>query len=120
MICPKFWRDALLHGTCNVYFGIVYTPHILQNYKLFSTEHSLNLQVDLELSFTTQEDVRSLIESLMQYSWPVNKGQLTLPFLSMTYHDAMIQYGSDKPDTRFDMKVRNCGIFLFYIIFFNV
>nr|XP_022341402.1 aspartate--tRNA ligase, mitochondrial-like [Crassostrea virginica]XP_022341403.1 aspartate--tRNA ligase, mitochondrial-like [Crassostrea virginica] len=74
-------------------------------------------QVDLELSFTTQEDVRNLIEQLIQYFWPAIKGQITIPFPSMTYHEAMIQYGSDKPDTRYDMRLQtvddlmlDCGI----------
>lgn len=65
----------------------------------------LTLQVDIELSFTTQEDVRKLIENMIQHSWPSFKEQITLPFPSMTYHEAMIQYGSDKPDTRYNMKV---------------
>lgn len=65
----------------------------------------LTLQVDIELSFTTQEDVRKLIENMIQHSWPSFKEQITLPFPSMTYHEAMVQYGSDKPDTRYNMKV---------------
>ncbi|XP_048742645.1 aspartate--tRNA ligase, mitochondrial-like [Ostrea edulis] len=111
---PQQFKQMLMVGGVDRYFQIA---------KCYRDEGSKPdrqpefTQVDLELSFTTQEDVRSLIESLMQYSWPVNKGQLTLPFLSMTYHDAMIQYGSDKPDTRFDMKLHmvddamlDCGI----------
>ena len=78
--------------------------------------------MDLELSFTTQEDVRNLIEQLIQYFWPAIKGQITIPFPSMTYHEAMIQYGSDKPDTRYDMRVGfSCRfiVFLFVWVFFD-
>lgn len=72
------------------------------NFSLFVL---LTLQVDIELSFTTQEDVRNLIENMILQSWPSFKEQITLPFPSMTYHEAMVQYGSDKPDTRYNMKV---------------
>lgn len=71
----------------------------------FSLFVLLTLQVDIELSFTTQEDVRNLIENMILQSWPSFKEQITLPFPSMTYHEAMVQYGSDKPDTRYNMKV---------------
>lgn len=56
------------------------------------------------MSFTTQRQVQDLIEDLLQYSWP--EGELTLPFPQMTYNEAMENYGTDKPDTRYDMKVR--------------
>ena len=73
--------------------------------------------MDLELSFTTQEDVRNLIEQLIQYFWPAIKGQITIPFPSMTYHEAMIQYGSDKPDTRYDMRVGFSCRFIVFCLF---
>lgn len=74
-------------------------------FAIFSLFVLLTLQVDIELSFTTQEDVRNLIENMILQSWPSFKEQITLPFPSMTYHEAMVQYGCDKPDTRYNMKV---------------
>lgn len=62
-------------------------------------------QVDIEISFTTMTAVMTLIENLMAYSWPEGKGKVRLPFPQMTYTDAMNFYGTDKPDTRFEMKV---------------
>ncbi|CAM4590919.1 unnamed protein product [Leuciscus chuanchicus] len=61
-------------------------------------------QVDIEISFVDQAGVMSLIEGLVQYSWPEDKGQINVPFPSMTYEEAMRDYGVDKPDTRFGMK----------------
>lgn len=57
------------------------------------------------MSFIDQAGVMRLIEGLLQYSWPKDKGQINVPFPSMTYEDAMRDYGVDKPDTRFEMKV---------------
>ncbi|RXN20774.1 aspartate--tRNA mitochondrial [Labeo rohita] len=62
-------------------------------------------QVDIEISFVDQAGVMSLIEGLLHYSWPEDKGQINVPFPAMTYEEAMRDYGVDKPDTRFGMKL---------------
>ncbi|XP_053325433.1 aspartate--tRNA ligase, mitochondrial [Spea bombifrons] len=62
-------------------------------------------QVDIEMSFVDQAGIRSLVEGLLRYSWPKEKGHLPDPFPIMTYAEAMNTYGCDKPDTRFDMKI---------------
>uniref|UniRef100_A0AAR2LP68 Aminoacyl-transfer RNA synthetases class-II family profile domain-containing protein n=1 Tax=Pygocentrus nattereri TaxID=42514 RepID=A0AAR2LP68_PYGNA len=62
-------------------------------------------QVDIEMSFVEQAGIRALIEGLLQYSWPEDKQPLSIPFPCMTYKEAMRDYGVDKPDTRFGMKV---------------
>ncbi|GCC30429.1 hypothetical protein chiPu_0008880 [Chiloscyllium punctatum] len=62
-------------------------------------------QIDIEMSFIDQARIRKLIEGLIEYSWPEEKGDIDTPFPSMTYADAMDSYGVDKPDTRFGMKI---------------
>ncbi|KAM5147932.1 aspartate--tRNA ligase, mitochondrial isoform 1-T1 [Mantella aurantiaca] len=62
-------------------------------------------QVDIEMSFVDQLGIRQLVEGLLRYSWPEEKGPLPNPFPIMTYAEAMSSYGVDKPDTRFDMKI---------------
>uniref|UniRef100_A0AAY4ADP5 Aminoacyl-transfer RNA synthetases class-II family profile domain-containing protein n=1 Tax=Denticeps clupeoides TaxID=299321 RepID=A0AAY4ADP5_9TELE len=62
-------------------------------------------QVDIEMSFTDQAGIRDLVEGLLQYSWPEEKGFVSPPFPVMTYEEAMRDYGVDKPDTRFEMKL---------------
>eukprot|EP00057_Strongylocentrotus_purpuratus_P026784 XP_011681258.1 PREDICTED: aspartate--tRNA ligase, mitochondrial [Strongylocentrotus purpuratus] len=64
-------------------------------------------QVDLEMSFISKEGIYHLIEEMILFSWPDSKPAPTLPFPRMTYQDAMNQYGVDKPDTRFDMKIQD-------------
>ncbi|KAL5005999.1 hypothetical protein ScPMuIL_017157 [Solemya velum] len=64
-------------------------------------------QVDIEMSFVDREGVIQLVEELVQFSWPEEKGEITTPFPRMTYKDAMRQYGVDKPDTRFDMRLKD-------------
>lgn len=62
-------------------------------------------QVDIEMSFVDQLGIQRLIEGLLRYSWPEEKGTLPDPFPIMTYAEAMSSYGVDKPDTRFQMKI---------------
>lgn len=62
-------------------------------------------QVDIEMSFVDQAGIMSLVEGLLQYSWPTEKGPIKVPFQTMTYEEAMRDYGVDKPDTRFSMKL---------------
>lgn len=57
------------------------------------------------MSFVDQTGIRSLIEGLLQYSWPNDKGPVRVPFPSVTFAEALASYGTDKPDTRFGMKV---------------
>uniref|UniRef100_A0A669CQX5 Aspartyl-tRNA synthetase 2, mitochondrial n=1 Tax=Oreochromis niloticus TaxID=8128 RepID=A0A669CQX5_ORENI len=62
-------------------------------------------QVDIEMSFVDQAGIMSLVEGLLQYSWPAEHGPLKVPFQTLTYEEAMRDYGVDKPDTRFNMKL---------------
>uniref|UniRef100_A0A2K5R7R8 Aspartyl-tRNA synthetase 2, mitochondrial n=1 Tax=Cebus imitator TaxID=2715852 RepID=A0A2K5R7R8_CEBIM len=62
-------------------------------------------QIDIEMSFVDQTGIQSLIEGLLQYSWPNDKDPVVVPFPSMTFAEALATYGTDKPDTRFGMKI---------------
>jgi len=63
-------------------------------------------QIDLEMSFVTRDDVLDLTERLMQRAFKVGIGvDLPIPFLRLTYHDAIDRYGTDKPDLRFDLPL---------------
>lgn len=78
-------------------------------------------KIDIEMSFVDQAGIQRLIEGLLQYSWPEERGCVMTPFPSMTYEEALADYGTDKPDTRFGMKVRVCPLetrsFSFVLVF---
>ena len=74
-------------------------------------------QIDMELSFVDMEINEGLFKRLFK---EVLGKELVTPFEKMTYNDAMENYGSDKPDIRFDMKIQNisdlvkdCGFSVF-------
>jgi aspartyl-tRNA synthetase len=61
-------------------------------------------QIDVEMSFITEEDIQEVGEGLMARFFKELKGiDIALPLRRLTYHEAMEQYGSDKPDTRFGL-----------------
>ncbi|NOY06606.1 MAG: aspartate--tRNA ligase [Chlorobi bacterium] len=63
-------------------------------------------QIDLEMSFITQEDIYDLIEGLMAALFQEALGiEITTPFPRMDYYAALERYGTDKPDIRFGMPL---------------
>jgi len=63
-------------------------------------------QIDIEMSFIEQEDIIKLIEEMYKTLFKeIENVDITTPFPRMEYRDAIKFYGSDKPDTRFDMKI---------------
>lgn len=78
-------------------------------------------QIDLEMSFVEMEDVFSIAEGYVKRLFKeVLNTEIETPLPRLTYTEAMNDYGSDKPDTRFDMKIKdlsdiveNCGFGVF-------
>jgi aspartyl-tRNA synthetase len=67
-------------------------------------------QIDMELSFVTQDDVFAVTERLMAHLWRECLGvEIAQPFPRLTYAEAMRRFGSDKPDTRFGMELHDLG-----------
>jgi len=65
-------------------------------------------QIDLELSFMDQEEIRSLMEGMMAEIFGTVKGvRLQTPFPRLSYTESMDRYGSDKPDLRFGLEVHD-------------
>ena len=65
-------------------------------------------QVDIEMSFVDEEQIMSMAEGLMARVFHDAMGiDLPLPFPRLTWEEAMRDYGVDKPDTRFDLKLRD-------------
>ncbi|QIK73570.1 aspartate--tRNA ligase [Propioniciclava coleopterorum] len=68
-------------------------------------------QLDIEMSFVDQDDVIAVAEKIIAACWKLIGVDVALPLPRMTWHDAMDDYGSDKPDLRFGNKIRELTSF---------
>ena len=65
-------------------------------------------QLDIEMSFVTQDDIIELGEAIAKEVWAVVGVDLPTPFPRLTYAEAMTRFGSDKPDLRFAVELTDC------------
>ena len=98
---PQTFKQLLMVAGYDRYFQIV---KCFRDEDLRADRQPECTQVDCEMSFVEQEDVLQMFEGLMKYLFKQVKGLELGDFPRMTYADAMKYYGSDKPDTRFEMK----------------
>ncbi len=99
---PQTLKQLLMVSGMDRYFQIV---KCFRDEDLRADRQPEFTQIDCEMSFVEQEDVISLFEGMAKYLFKEIRGvELTEPFPRMSWADAMKYYGSDKPDTRFDMK----------------
>ena len=67
-------------------------------------------QLDIEMSFVQEKDIQDIIERLFVFLWKtLYKIDLATPFPRMGYDQAFAEYGSDKPDFRFEFKIHDCS-----------
>ena len=98
---PQTFKQLLMVSGFDRYFQIV---KCFRDEDLRADRQPEFTQIDCEMSFVEQEDIISLFEGMSKHLFKTIKG-IDLPdFPRMTWHNAMKYYGSDKPDTRFDMK----------------
>lgn len=98
---PQTFKQLLMVAGYDRYFQIV---KCFRDEDLRADRQPEFTQVDCEMSFVEQEDVLQMFEGLMKYLFKQVKGLELEDFPRMTYADAMKYYGSDKPDTRFEMR----------------
>lgn len=97
---PQILKQLLMVSGFDRYFQIV---KCFRDEDLRADRQPEFTQIDCEMSFVEQEDVLNMFEGMSRHLFKVIKG-IDLPKLPrMTWADAMKYYGSDKPDTRFDM-----------------
>lgn len=98
---PQTLKQLLMVSGFDRYFQIV---KCFRDEDLRADRQPEFTQIDCEMSFVEQEDILNMFEGMSRHLFKVIKG-IDLPKLPrMTWHDAMRYYGSDKPDTRFDMR----------------
>ncbi len=115
---PQLFKQLLMCSGYDRYFQIT---KCFRDEDLRADRQPEFTQIDMELSFVDEDDVIDVNERLLQKLFQEILGvELPLPFPRMTWQEAMDRYGSDKPDTRFGMElkdvtetVKGCGFGVF-------
>ncbi len=115
---PQLFKQLLMCSGYDRYFQIT---KCFRDEDLRADRQPEFTQIDMEFSFVDEDDVIDVNERLLQKLFQEVLGvELSLPFPRMTWQEAMDRYGSDKPDTRFGMElkdvtetVKGCGFGVF-------
>ncbi|MBU0687210.1 MAG: aspartate--tRNA ligase [Candidatus Margulisbacteria bacterium] len=110
---PQLFKQILMVAGMEKYFQVV---RCFRDEDLRADRQPEFTQIDLEMSFVTRDDVIATIEGLMQYTLSALEKdidqyrgkhipKIKLPFEKRTWDDAMDTYGTDKPDTRFELHI---------------
>ncbi|HGC7430990.1 TPA: aspartate--tRNA ligase [Streptococcus agalactiae] len=102
---PQITKQLLMNAGFDRYYQIV---KCFRDEDLRGDRQPEFTQVDLETSFLSDQEIQDIVEGMIAKVMKDTKGlEVSLPFPRMAYDDAMNNYGSDKPDTRFDMFLQD-------------
>lgn len=102
---PQITKQLLMNAGFDRYYQIV---KCFRDEDLRGDRQPEFTQVDLETSFLNEQEIQDIVEGMIAKVMKDTKGiDVTLPFPRMAYDHAMNAYGSDKPDTRFEMLLQD-------------
>lgn len=102
---PQLFKQLLMGAGFDKYYQVA---RCFRDEDLRGDRQPEFTQIDMETSFIDEQGVQDYTEALLQKVMHDTKGiDLKLPLPRITWDDAMNDYGSDKPDMRFDMKIKN-------------
>jgi aspartyl-tRNA synthetase len=102
---PQLFKQILMVGGLDRYFQIV---KCFRDEDLRADRQPEFTQLDMEMSFVQREDVMQVVEGMIALLFKELKGiELKRPFTTLTYEEAMNRFGSDKPDMRFGLELRD-------------
>ena len=101
---PQIYKQLMMVAGYDRYFQIA---RCFRDEDLRADRQPEFTQIDIEASFVRRDDIVRMSEGLIESLWRVAGREVTTPFPQMTYADAMERFGSDRPDTRYDLEIRD-------------
>jgi len=100
---PQIFKQLLMVSGFDKYYQIV---KCFRDEDLRADRQPEFTQIDMEMSFISEEDIMGVIEGMMAHIFDVCLGRkLQIPFSRLTYREAIDRYGRDNPDTRFALEI---------------
>jgi aspartyl-tRNA synthetase len=103
---PQLFKQLLMIGGYERYFQIA---RCFRDEDLRADRQPEFTQLDMELSFVTEEDVIAVTEGVLDAAYRTGAVELGPPFPRLTYDEAIARFGTDRPDLRFGLEIRDLG-----------
>jgi len=102
---PQLLKQTLMVSGFDKYYQIV---RCFRDEDLRADRQPEFTQIDLEMSFINEKDIMDVVEGILKNIFLTTRGiELELPFKRINHEDAMLRYGTDKPDTRFQLGLKD-------------
>ena len=106
---PQMFKQTLMASGIDRYFQLA---RCFRDEDLRADRQPEHTQIDMEMSFVTIDDIHTIVEGLMQEIFKTAGKELQTPFVKLPFSEAMERFGSDKPDLRYSLEMKNArGVF---------
>jgi len=101
---PQMFKQTLMASGIDRYFQLA---RCFRDEDLRADRQPEHTQIDMEMSFVTIDDIHTIVEGLMQEIFKTAGKELQTPFIKLPFSEAMERFGSDKPDLRYSLEMKN-------------
>lgn len=103
---PQMFKQTLMASGIDRYFQLA---RCFRDEDLRADRQPEHTQIDMEMSFVTIDDIHRVVEGLMTEIFKTAGKELKTPFVKLPFNEAMERFGSDKPDLRYSLELKNAA-----------